>query len=611
MEYADRNKAAQSLAETAQREAAPGNVLATSGIHNSPRMVAQRQWLRSLFGAAAQLKEEELNTSSAAPVQPEVASPSTAPAQREAASPAAANRTGLPDGLKAGIESLSGVSLDPVEVHYNSPRPAQLNALAYAQGTHIHVAPGQERHLPHEAWHVVQQAQGRVPPTGQLTPDVPVNDDHALEQEADVMGARALQMRRADPVPTESMTHSSAAAAPIQRIQILGKPGVIHINDYHFMDRLKLTKSPASGVHAVILRPFNDFVGLARAASDNPKGNFSFGGYTWGWRGSEEIFPLPDDKNCVNLTTEQITELATAASSGEKVTDFVTLKEKPPKPIGSAFKAVKQQSPLPRELALPIKTTKGTLRGISGIRFAEGKHWDAAMKDGGKPQAFLMGPHGSKEEGPHLHLFMSCGKKTVAEENDHPIVIESYHMTTSGKKHVRRTPKGIVDKDSGDPVGFLEKEMAEVLEMEVMCDMINLSHAPQAAEIDNPKKEEKKAEKYYGKSEADERGVKGNIVTLANMWRIRPKVLEHFFQQVAELDSSTIEGIAQSKNVSSTLNETGFGKDIGYLRDFDALAVKLDKSEDSVISLLDPGGYSMTDAEEYYESLKDALKLLT
>lgn len=78
------------------------------------------------------------------------------------------NATGLPDQLKSGVEDLSGLSLDNVRVHYNSSKPAQLNALAYAQGTDIHVASGQERHLPHEAWHVVQQAQGRVQPTRQL-----------------------------------------------------------------------------------------------------------------------------------------------------------------------------------------------------------------------------------------------------------------------------------------------------------------------------------------------------------------------------------------------------------------------------------------------------------
>jgi len=102
------------------------------------------------------------------------------------------NRTGLPDKLKVGVESLSGLSLDDVNVHYNSPKPAQLRALAYAQGAEIHLGPGQEQHLPHEAWHVVQQAQGRVQPTMQMQGNVPVNDDGALESEADAMGARAL-----------------------------------------------------------------------------------------------------------------------------------------------------------------------------------------------------------------------------------------------------------------------------------------------------------------------------------------------------------------------------------------------------------------------------------
>jgi hypothetical protein len=104
-----------------------------------------------------------------------------------------ANNTGLPDQLKSGIESLSGLSMDHVRVHYNSSQPAQLNALAYAQGSDIHLAPGQERHLPHEAWHVVQQAQGRVRPTLQMKDGVQVNDDVGLECEADVMGTKALE----------------------------------------------------------------------------------------------------------------------------------------------------------------------------------------------------------------------------------------------------------------------------------------------------------------------------------------------------------------------------------------------------------------------------------
>ncbi|RKR04857.1 uncharacterized protein DUF4157 [Flavobacterium sp. 90] len=106
-----------------------------------------------------------------------------------------ANNTGLPNNLKSGIENLSGHSMDDVKVHYNSDKPAQLNAHAYAQGTDIHLASGQEKHLPHEAWHVVQQKQGRVKPTVQMKGKVNVNDDSGLEKEADVMGAKALQMK--------------------------------------------------------------------------------------------------------------------------------------------------------------------------------------------------------------------------------------------------------------------------------------------------------------------------------------------------------------------------------------------------------------------------------
>jgi hypothetical protein len=108
------------------------------------------------------------------------------------------NKTGLPDNLKSGIESLAGMDLSDVKVHYNSAQPAQLNAHAYAQGNQIHVASGQEKHLAHEAWHVVQQKQGRVKPTKQLKSKVGVNDEPHLEKEADVMGMKAAQFHKSD-----------------------------------------------------------------------------------------------------------------------------------------------------------------------------------------------------------------------------------------------------------------------------------------------------------------------------------------------------------------------------------------------------------------------------
>nr|WP_217897536.1 DUF4157 domain-containing protein [Fibrobacter sp. UWB4] len=107
------------------------------------------------------------------------------------------NNTGMPDNLKAGIESLSGFSMDNVRVHYNSSKPATVQALAYTQGTDIHVAPGQEKYLPHEAWHVAQQMAGRVSPTTNIN-GMAVNDNAALEHEADVMGEKAVQCKVAD-----------------------------------------------------------------------------------------------------------------------------------------------------------------------------------------------------------------------------------------------------------------------------------------------------------------------------------------------------------------------------------------------------------------------------
>ena len=155
------------------------------GKFETAQRVEEEEPLQGKFEAVQRVEEEE-------PLQGKFTS--EAPAQMKAEPAAKPNNTGLPDNLKSGIENLSGMSMDNVKVHYNSSQPAQLNALAYAQGTDIHVAPGQERHLPHEAWHVVQQAQGRVQPTMQMKEGVPVNDDIGLEHEADVMGAKATQL---------------------------------------------------------------------------------------------------------------------------------------------------------------------------------------------------------------------------------------------------------------------------------------------------------------------------------------------------------------------------------------------------------------------------------
>ena len=170
------------LQPAAQREARPASGSLSAHLAHSPRQLAQRRQLEGLRVEPVQRAENLAEEDEAGTAQLRAG-----PTQRQD------NRTGMPDGLKAGIESLSGMDMSDVRVHRNSSQPAQLNALAYAQGNDIHLGPGQEQHLPHEAWHVVQQRQGLVQATMQMA-GVGVNDDPGLESEADVMGGRAVQM---------------------------------------------------------------------------------------------------------------------------------------------------------------------------------------------------------------------------------------------------------------------------------------------------------------------------------------------------------------------------------------------------------------------------------
>lgn len=160
----------------------PAGILQAMSEHPIQRVEDDEDTLQGKFSQPIQLMEDD---------EEAVQGKFEAPVQKK-------NLTGMPDNLKAGIEDLSGFSMDDVRVHYGSSKPAAVQAHAYTQGTDIHIAPGQERHLPHEAWHVVQQMAGRVQPTTEIG-GMPVNDNAALEHEADVMGARAnslIQMSR-------------------------------------------------------------------------------------------------------------------------------------------------------------------------------------------------------------------------------------------------------------------------------------------------------------------------------------------------------------------------------------------------------------------------------
>ncbi|WP_229413528.1 eCIS core domain-containing protein [Massilia violaceinigra] len=214
-----RSHAARQQDATAAKVPSPAKAGAL--VDQRPAAVAQRQFADLISQSprmAAQLAQQAMIRGGTAQRLEKAASPrgETGPTGfvQRAAQPAP-NRTGLPDQLKAGIETLSGMRMDGVRVHYNSGKAAQLNAHAYAQGTDIHIGPGQERHLPHEAWHVVQQAQGRVKPTMQMHGGVLVNDDKAHEHEADVMGAKAAQLQStgADAGPRNVQSGTAITAA--------------------------------------------------------------------------------------------------------------------------------------------------------------------------------------------------------------------------------------------------------------------------------------------------------------------------------------------------------------------------------------------------------------
>jgi Domain of unknown function (DUF4157) len=128
---------------------------------------------------------------------------------------------GLPEGLQNRLEHLSQLPMGDIRVHYNSSEPARVQAHAFTKGPEIHLAPGQEHQLGHEAWHAAQQKQGRVQP-GFRSLGVAINDAPGLEAEADRMGAR-LQAGQDPGPPAGGMAAPAPAPSPVvQRVVTIG-----------------------------------------------------------------------------------------------------------------------------------------------------------------------------------------------------------------------------------------------------------------------------------------------------------------------------------------------------------------------------------------------------
>lgn len=108
----------------------------------------------------------------------------------------------LPPDVEANMEMSFGADFSGVRIHQDSQADS-LGALAYTRGSDIHIASGQydphtqggKELLGHELTHVLQQSEGHVGTTG-VVKGMPLNDDPALEQEADDLGARAARGER-------------------------------------------------------------------------------------------------------------------------------------------------------------------------------------------------------------------------------------------------------------------------------------------------------------------------------------------------------------------------------------------------------------------------------
>jgi hypothetical protein len=144
------------------------------------------------------------------------------PAQRSAAPraedlrPKGAARP-LPEAVRSTYERAYGADLSAVRLHVNQ-QPRAIGAQAYTLGDAVAVDPAAYRPhssegtrlLGHELAHVLQQRAGRVP----VPAHGAVQDDPALEAEADHMAAAASRVGAVPPAGAQADSPGAAGAMP-------------------------------------------------------------------------------------------------------------------------------------------------------------------------------------------------------------------------------------------------------------------------------------------------------------------------------------------------------------------------------------------------------------
>jgi len=122
----------------------------------------------------------------------------------------------MPEAVQQKMEAAFGTGFSDVRIHEGA-QAAAINAIAYTQANHIHFQPGEynptspkgQALLGHELAHVLQQRQGRVKRTMQAE-GLPINDENALEQEAELAAQRVTQNQAI------GSSHAQPATSPTQ-----------------------------------------------------------------------------------------------------------------------------------------------------------------------------------------------------------------------------------------------------------------------------------------------------------------------------------------------------------------------------------------------------------
>jgi len=168
-----------------------------------------------------------------------------------------------------------------------------------------------------------------------------------------------------------------------------------HLNDYHFIYRYQYVKSDNIGEsknpHAVLLKEFDDWIGLAAAAGNAAKSVFKFDGLHWEIQ-SGEIYPT-DQASTVPLTKAEIESLALYFNNDTDPPQTVQTPN-----FNTAWNALK---PLKRPVTavLRIQWPQKLPPGIGADR----DNLQSKARD-----RYIWGADGSLEY-PHIHCFIDDG----------------------------------------------------------------------------------------------------------------------------------------------------------------------------------------------------------